>query len=46
MTIKTVTADQLEALAFESGATIHIGAHEADVTNGDTMYVARLGGAA
>ena len=46
MTIKTVTPDQLELLAFESGATIHIGAHEADVTIDDTMYVARLGGAA
>ena len=46
MTIKTVTADQLELLAFESGATIHIGAHEADVTIGDVHYVARLGGAA
>ena len=42
MTIKTVTADQLELLAFESGATIHIGAHEADVTIGDVHYVARI----
>ena len=42
MTIKTVTADQLEALAFESGAPIHIGAHEADVTIGDVHYVARI----
>lgn len=46
MTIRTVTAEQLEVLAFDSGAPIHLGAHEADVTIGDTMYVARLDGAA
>lgn len=46
MTIRTVTQDELERLAFEARATIHIGAHEADVTIDDVHYVARLGGAA
>ena len=42
MTIRTVTQDELERLAFEARATIHIGAHEADVTIGDVHYVARI----
>ena len=46
MTIKTVSPDTLELIAFDSGAPIHIGAHEADVTIDGTMYVARLDGAA
>lgn len=42
MTIRTVTPDELEALAFDSGQPIHLGRHEADLTIGDTMFVARL----
>ena len=44
MTIRTVTPDELEAIAFESGNVIHLGRHEADVRVGDTLYVARIGG--
>lgn len=42
MTFRTVTPDELQAIAFESGAPIHLGAHEADCTVAGVMYVARL----
>lgn len=46
MTIRTVTPDELEAIAYESGNVVHIGRHEADVRVGDVLFVARLDGAA
>lgn len=47
MTVRTVTADELEAIAFEHpGTEIHVGRHEADITIDGCMYVARLDGAA
>ena len=47
MTFHTVTADELEAIAFDHpGTEIHVGRHEADITVDGVMYVARLGGAA
>ena len=43
MTFRTVTADELEALAFDHpGTEIHVGRHEADITIDGCMYVARI----
>ena len=47
--VLTVTADQLEAIAFAADRPIHLGAHEADVEVEGVLYVARIapvGGAA
>ncbi len=45
MTVQTVTADELEVLAFEHpGTEIHVGKHEADITIDGRMYVARIEG--
>ena len=42
MTFQTVSADELEALSFESGAPIEIGAHCAHLTIDGAYYCARL----
>lgn len=46
MTFHSVSRDELEAIAHANQATIHVGAHEADVTVAGVMYVARIGRAA
>lgn len=49
MTVRSITSEELQALAFDTGAAIVAGAHAMHLRIGDVEYSARyedLGGAA